>query len=854
MVVYFEIETDRAIIRWAGPADGIRDSEHWSGPTSNIQHPGRLKVIPLKRGLHPTIRAIGFPEYIAGGTPFDEGPRLFEQITYHVSVHPKDFARVELQHRDPTVVRFHATSPRGDLVGSVNFGSQVGLSCFRVIVDGEPEVDFEVEVFPSKIDYKSDYDQMLAEVSNFLMGLALEYLRATYRAGDTVRAPRPSDVEWLTILRQVWSDLERALFRIRERPTRRLIRHERLARPDRIRRVDSAVRRAISRGQGRGGRQLVQGVGLVREYIHEQRPIETLDTPEHRWLRSQLQEIRYRLADLIQEESRRVREAGSGGRRSEAALLELREMEERISQLLKMEPLAEAVGEPPANFASLVLQAAPGYREAYITCLILRLGLRLEGGPLDLSLKDIAVLYEYWCYLSVLKILAEETGVELDPRQIFRVTSRGLKVDLEKGRTKQIVLESQRKGHKEKGKPTKVTLAYNPRYRSATTTHQPDVGLAITVDGWERPFELIFDAKYRLDTSGDYQARYGSPGPPEDAVNALHRYRDAILVTPLEETHESGEVAAAPARLHDSVPFVSTIGSLVPQQRIVFGAALFPYQDVNGTFRKNRFWRSLASVGIGALPFLPNQMEYVREWLKTILRQSGWSFSDQVIEHWSASKRLQWVKEASEPVLIAVLRPGVGHLEWIKERRLYYAPLGRLGPRRFAAKWIAFFQSRKDRGTTGAVTHEAPIIGIEVMRRRDIETPWPTRRDPDELQIVYRLGHVRERAEPIEVSAGIRGFRWGSRLSLNRARQAHELYLETEPEWRLYDELRARGLEFQLYPGEVRNVDPDDVKGRARFLVGKETIRYHGAAGFRIEGERVIYRPTVGAVLRYIAQ
>ena len=118
--------------------------------------------------------------------------------------------------------------------------------------------------------------------------------------------------------------------------------------------------------------------------------------------------------------------------------------------------------------------------------------------------------------------------------------------------------------------------------------------------------------------------------------------------------------------------------------------------------------------------------------------------------------------------------------------------------------------------------------------RREIDTPWRPSR-PDELQVIYSLSELREREQPISVDRGVRSFRWASRLSLSRARSGRELYLETEPEWRLYDELRAKGLPVTLKPGDVRMVDPDDPRGRARICVGPWTIRYDGAAGFRME-------------------
>ena len=150
-------------------------------------------------------------------------------------------------------------------------------------------------------------------------------------------------------------------------------------------------------------------------------PSSHCSTPEHRWFRRQLAEIRSRIASMVLAERDRQKNPRRRSARSERALEELRSFESRISSLLELEPLAEAVGEPPANFSSLLLQAAPGYREAYSTCLVLRMGLRLEGGPLQLSLKEISTLYEYWCYLAVIKLAAEQLGAQLDASDFLKV-------------------------------------------------------------------------------------------------------------------------------------------------------------------------------------------------------------------------------------------------------------------------------------------------------------------------------------------------------------------------------------------------------------------------------------------------
>src|SRR3990172_8126861 len=49
--------------------------------------------------------------------------------------------------------------------------------------------------------------------------------------------------------------------------------------------------------------------------------------------------------------------------------------------------------------------------------------------------------------------------------------------------------------------------------------------------------QFVIDAKYRLDVSDDYISVFGCAGPPVDAVNALHRYRDAIALGPSHAPH-----------------------------------------------------------------------------------------------------------------------------------------------------------------------------------------------------------------------------------------------------------------------------------------------------------------------------
>ncbi|GMA49400.1 hypothetical protein GCM10025857_07570 [Alicyclobacillus contaminans] len=108
-----------------------------------------------------------------------------------------------------------------------------------------------------------------------------------------------------------------------------------------------------------------------------------------------------------------------------------------------------------------------------------------------------------------------------------------------------------------------------------------------------------FDAEYRLNPAipgSDYVRTYGTvPGPEEADINTMHRYRDAIV-----HLDEDGRY-----------------------QRSMYGAyVLFPYADQE-RYRGHHFHRSIDSVNVGGLPFLPGATRLVGELLDRLLDVSA---------------------------------------------------------------------------------------------------------------------------------------------------------------------------------------------------------------------------------------
>ncbi len=803
----FRLATNRFTLDWR------RVREHDQAVLArSLPVMGRLRLIPRSRSLEwrdLTMRA-GVPDLLAADTKDQNGPPLYEQTEYQLYLRGAESGdRVEIRHRDPVLTKSLSTQEDGCVVhGTINFRGQIGRSQFSIYCNGVRELDFEVEVFPTKIDYESDYQDIVADVQKILTNLAYEYLRSTFQMGKLSSDRPPSKLEWLVLIEQIIDELDKAMNHIAQRPTRGLVRRERTTRLERIRRVDSRVRSQVRRGQGKGGLMRLDGFS-VREQITE-RPAElTLDTMEHRWLRNQLVDIQRTLGQIASIYDCEAELSSRRKRTSEG----ITSLKSRVSRLLNLEPIKEADGDPPMGFASLQLVSAPGYREAYRLLMFLKMGLRLEGDLIQLAVKDLEVLYEYWTYLTVVRIIQDEHGPPQNFDSLFRVRSSGLSVQLKQGETQQVAFAA--------GKHRKIRVKYNPQFANQDTTlipQKPDILIRFEEDGWPI-IQLVADAKYRIDATDQYRQQFKSFGPPTDAINVLHRYRDAILEIDRTDAESVGL-----------------------KRSVVQAAALFPMnRSADEDFRESRLWHSLERLGVGAIPVLPSNTAFLKEWLLSAVRQGGWSMADRAIASSADERSRDWRIAASEAVLIGTLRsPGTQeHLDWVVSERVYYQPYAKTQPRQHHVKQVAIY-TPASLGNPG-IRHVADVESFEFVDRTDIATPWPPKRNAP--MVLYRLSPVRVMNRDIEYTAQdfmpAQG-RWTTRLGLERARSVSEVALETEPEWRLLEWLHATKRTFVIRLDSARNQDAQNPKGRAWFhLESGDRVRFDGKNGF-------LWRPAEG--------
>lgn len=581
----FGIETEKIYLKWSRNLDDDPVKLGRSIPD------GILSIKSIRRDLtfgKGTWRLSSL-ETKDAATSSSVGPQLFEQTDYTVFIKSKTPEPISLETQNPALIRNLKIFDEGRLIiGTINFGSQVGRSEFLTRTGDEPEFKFEVEVYPSKLDPR-DYNQILDEVQDIMTGLILEYLKSTFSLGSSKNVPKPTHLEWLILLRKQIEDLDRALNQISLHPKWGLIRKSQDTRIERIKRPDSHIRRMIQKGMGKGKHIDLGNNIAIHERLTERRVRLTLDTPEHRWLASQLVRIRRRLAWLYLEEAKR-----ESGDRRDLTLREINMMELCLSRFSQLAPIKEANGDPPIGFASVQLLYAPGYKEAYRACLILSLGLHIENGPLSLPLKDLSLLYEYWCFFALLRLAAEETGQKIPFKEMIAVEQNSLRIHLQKGREQTI--------HFCLSDGRKLDIIYNPLFRGENylVPQQPDIVLKLS-DPKQQMSQFILDAKYRIDLSPEYIEQYGSAGPPEEALNVLYRYRDAIV----DIDPDKG-------------------ANLAPKRTVAHAIALFPYKEtIPNSFRECRLWLAIEKLGVGAIPILPDNTHHLSEWLHMILTRYG---------------------------------------------------------------------------------------------------------------------------------------------------------------------------------------------------------------------------------------
>jgi uncharacterized protein len=671
-------------------------------------------------------------------------PIFFENGIYQVMVSPKSEKELYFYHEHPLLRKAVDRVNIGRsyvLLGNLQFQSEIGFSTFEIKCGKDTLLQVTLEIFPTKLDYKEDYRNLLNEVNDEIYNLAFHFLKKTFLSAKIKLEGNPSLAEFFRLISFYFDSFIKGIQQIERYPHHKLEKQYEVTRGDRIKNLDSRGRSYLRKNAhlvvpvkkgiqiGNSSYMPVKGLTFKKEI--------TYDTHENRYIKYMMKRLIWKIDDLyrryVNSFNRFDKNQGQDQDEIKALLLDWKlELERKLNSTFW-----NSVGTPDRVLSSLVLQLAPGYREAYKIFLTLSKGLTLQSSIHKMSVKDVATLYEYWTYLKLGQILNRK--YLLVNQDIIKVNRDGLYVNLEANKLAKRV-------YKHPITNEEITLTYQ-KYEGPmpTISQRPDTMLSIEKKGENYTFNYIFDAKYRIDfaASGSYYERnYTYPGPMEEDINTMHRYRDSIV------SEKKG-----------------------PYERTAFGAyVLFPWNE-EILFQEHRFYKSIEKVNIGAFPFLPNATSLVERFIENLIEKSPEELQHEgILPRGSLEK---WKESIEEKALVGVVSTIEQYRDALNSA-CYQIPIPHLRNGWQEAKYIGLYLTREV-GKTNGISLYGKISHIEF----------------DNGYAVFKVYHWMDLPQVIvPINYGIASYILTTVQSLLHAKELPELFMKSDDQRLIWQTLR----------------------------------------------------------------
>ena len=728
-------------------------------------------------------------------------PLFYEQQNYEIVIEAgAEEDEVTFWHDNINIRKkvTRASRKHNILSGVINFGNEIGFSDFVIQINGTEYLRLVVEVYPSKISYKEDYQAIVADVTAEVYNVIFDFLKTTYlgyRQGNSVSS---SPVEFFAVIRKIFGDFLKAVDMILACPHHLLETRREVLPEHKVKRMDASGCRWLEKHPDHvtksGSRIMVDRVLGVRKQV-------TYDTKENRMSKFILRTTIKKLEDF-------KRNYLKLQRAKDPAVVE--EIDGMICACRRRMHTAffMSIEEKEADAGmSLVFSMASGYRDLYKYYLMLLRGLSATGDVFHISVKDLAVLYEYWCFIKLNSMMKDR--YKMISQDIIKIQGNGLFVSLVKGQGSEVKYENTENGDI-------ITLSYNPKTAgSPTVAQRPDNVLSLRKrSGFKqnRQYEYVFDAKYRMNPAlpgtDYYTAISQSPGPEVDDINTMHRYRDAIV-------YQNGAS---------------------PYERTMFGAyVLFPYSDLEW-YKTHRFYKSIEEVNIGGLPFLPSSTELVAQMLEELIADSPDSAFERATLPRGIEEKLMKVDWENRDVLVGSLR-SKAQLDVALRHNFYHIPASQLPESAFPIHYVAIYQSKNFFGPEAGIRYYGVVTKCIPVKRNQI------RELPKNSSEEYYLLEVKEwkRLERVVAPKEFGQVRCLTNLFLlEHSAEYPELLLRSEEEYRLYTELKRA----------VKNPEIDDESNDLGFKFNKATVLFEKDEIHVYQDHKLVERYTVAEFTR----
>lgn len=496
---------------------------------------------------------------------------------------------VQLNHKLTAVnENFRFNSKLKLFRGVIDTGNDIGwfhLPISYELSDGTTDTfKFAFEVLPSKMDLYSDLPAMYGDIDEHYPLWRFNLAEKTEQSFGNSRQRVDFSLLWLAQFQQLQAEFAQALNVITNSPHNRLQSFEKQQKAERIKgKVSERTALKIRN-------DLRNGLWHKHYTISEKRL--SVDTPENRFVKMTVVKSAQTLAK-IDRVLRKI--SDKNGRLSNAFFTRLSDWQKPL-HLFQQQSFMQQVGDFHGLMKeSLVLQQRSGYSRVFQIWQELKHYLDLFDRKTEISQKSVAEIYEVWCFLALRRCLLDLGFTEQETKKANLIENDDFSLMMKDGIRG--AFHFQKNG-------ISIRLAHEPRFNKANKTirsfivpQKPDIFLEIKFPNKQR-YIWLFDAKYRIKTEqekGENEDIEHIDFVPDDAINQMHRYRDALILLDEKE--------------------------LNPKSRPVFGAfALYP-----GFFEQqaveNPYKNAIEQVGIGAFALLPSEDGSHSYWLKNFLAE-----------------------------------------------------------------------------------------------------------------------------------------------------------------------------------------------------------------------------------------
>lgn len=748
-LLYVQTEKVSVTIKGKASHPNFQGIEYTKGDSSIKVHCTDEFQVTLKDG--------DVPQFSSRNSEISTGiysiyPMFYEQQQYEIVIEAEDGHTVAFWHDNLNVRNKVTRASRNHeiLSGVINFGNEIGFSDLIIQVDGANYLRLVIEVFPSKIDYQNDYKQIVEDVTKEVYNVVFDFLKKTYLGYQQNDKVNSSPVEFFAVINKIYKDFIKAADIIMSQPHHVLETTRQVLPSHKVKKTDSRTIRWIEKHPDQTKR--VNGDIRIERALAVRKQV-SYDTKENQLTKYILLSTTRKL-DAFKKNYTKLQR-----KEDQTVIAKIDGMVKEISRRCNTTFLAEVDAKESSSGMSLVFSMAPGYRDLYKYYLMLLRGLSITGDVFNISIKDLALLYEYWCFIKLNSMMKDR--YELISQDIVKVQGNGLFVSLVKGASSKVKYRNKENGEL-------ITLSYNPKSGQVPTVAQkPDNVLALekkTVNqaGKKVKYEYVFDAKYRVNpalTGSDYYNTIShTPGPETDDINTMHRYRDAIV-------YQNGAD---------------------PYERTMFGAyVLFPYANKE-EYRNHKFFESIDKVNIGGLPFLPSETSMVQDMLDALIADSPDSAFERTTLPRGIEDKLAKINWSERDVIVGALR-NKRQLEVCLKHKFYHVPVARVKETDLPIHYVAIYQSINIFGREAGIRYYGEVTKTSIVKRRDIKG---IPKNSDELYYRLEIKEWKEMNIPLTAKE-VRDFPFFTNMFLlQHCPDVPDLHIKSEEEYRLYTEVR----------------------------------------------------------------